>query len=133
MNHDPTRLLRTAFRANALFSAVSAVVLLVGDGLIAALLGAYDSLGLIHLVGVGLAGFAGFLLWLASRDVIDRGLAWGVILADLGWVAASWLAIGAGLTEGQGTWVVAIVADIVALFALVQFFALRRARPALGS
>ena len=128
MTSDSTRWLRTAFKANGAFSALSALVLLFGDGLVAALLGAFDALGEIHFVGVNLAIFAAFLFWLASREHISPRLAVAVIAADLLWVAASWIAIGAGMTSGQGAWVVAMVADVVALFAVLQYMGLRRAR-----
>ena len=68
MSQNSTRWLRTALKANGVFSALSALVLLLGDGLVAALLGAFDALGLIHFVGLGLAVFAVFLFWLATRD-----------------------------------------------------------------
>ncbi len=126
MTDDPSQLLRTAFKANAYFSAISASVLLIGDGLVAALLGAYDALGPIHFVGLNLAVFAGFLFWLARRDSIAPPIALAVIVADLLWVAASWVAIGGGLTTGQGSWAVGFVADIVLLFAIVQYVGLRR-------
>ena len=126
MTADPSQLLRTTFKANATFSAISAVVLLVGDGLVAALLGAYDALGPIHFVGLNLAVFAGFLFWLARRDRISPAITGAVIAADLLWVVASWIAIGSGMTRGQGSWVVGIVADIVLLFAIFQYVGLRR-------
>jgi len=124
---DSTAFLRKAFLANAAFSALSAAVFLIGDGLVAALLDAFDALGAIHFVGLNLAVFAAFLVWLSRRDAIPSGLAWAVIAADLAWVIASWVAIAAGLTSGQGTWAVAVVADIVTLFAVLQFVGVRRA------
>ena len=103
LDTDPTKRLRSALRANAFFSAFAALLLLAGDGLVAALLQAYDALGWIHLVGAVLAVFAAFLFWLASRDRIDPTLARAVIGLDLIWVAGSVLAIAVGLTSGQGT------------------------------
>ena len=126
MTGESTSLLRSAFRANAAFSALSAVVMIFADGMVAAVLDAYHALGAIHFVGLNLAVFAAFLVWLASRDEISPALARAVIAADLLWVLGSWVAIGAGMTSGQGTWAVAIVADIVALLAIVQFLGLRR-------
>jgi hypothetical protein len=126
MTQDSTHWLRTAFKANGAFSALSAAVLLLGDGLVAALLGAYDALGLIHFAGLNLAIFSAFLFWLATRESIAPALAKAVIAADLIWVAGSWVAIASGMTSGQGTWAVGIVADIVALFAVVQYLGLRR-------
>ena len=45
MSQDSTRWLRTTLKANGVFSALSALVLLLGDGLVAALLRAFDALG----------------------------------------------------------------------------------------
>jgi len=112
-------------KANGVFSALSALVLLLGDGLVAALLGAFDALGLIHFVGLGLAVFAVFLFWLATREQIAPALTKAVIAADLLWVAGSGLAIASDLTSGQGACAVAIVAGVVALLALFQTVALR--------
>jgi len=127
LDTDPTKKLRSALRANALFSAFAALVLLVGDGLVAALLQAYDALGRIHLFGAGLAIFAVFLFWLARRDRIDPNLARAVIGLDLLWVAGSVLAIAVGLTSGQGAGLVGTAAAIVFIVAIAQLQGLRRA------
>ncbi|MEE2664143.1 MAG: hypothetical protein VX681_08495 [Myxococcota bacterium] len=125
MSQDSTRWLRMALKANGVFSALSALVLLLGDGLVAALLGAFDALGRIHFVGLGLGVFAASLFWLATRDRIAPALTKAVIAADLLWVAGSGLAIATEMTSGQGTCAVAIVAGVVALLALAQGLALR--------
>ena len=129
MTDHPSQLLRTALKANAIFSALAASVLLIADGMVAALLGTYDALGTIHFVGLHLAVFAGSLFWLMRSDNIARPIVIAVIAADLLWVAASWVAIGSGTTSGQGSWAVGIVADIVLLLAIVQYVGLRRLQP----
>ena len=63
LNTDRSQSLRNALKANAIVAALSAVVLLIGDGLVAALLQAYDALGRIHLAGVVLAIFAACRFW----------------------------------------------------------------------
>lgn len=127
LDTDPAKGLRTALKANAAFSAAAAAVLLIGDGLVAALFQAYSALGLIHLVGVGLAIFALFVFWLARRNPIDPKLARAVIGLDLLWVAGSAIAIAVGLTSGQGSELLAAVAAIVFIVALAQLQGLRRA------
>ena len=129
MTDHPSQLLRTALKANAIFSALAASVLLIADGMVAALLGTYDALGTIHFVGLNLAVFAGILFWLMRSDNVARPIVIAVIAADLLWVAASWVAIGSGTTSGQGSWAVGIVADIVLLLAIVQYVGLRRLQP----
>ena len=127
LDSDPTKRLRSALRANAYFSAFAALLLLAGDGLVAALLQAYDALGLIHLVGFGLAIFAGFVFWLARRERIDPNLTRAVIGLDLLWVAGSVLAIAVGLTSGQGSGLVGLGAAVVFVVAIAQLQGLRRA------
>ena len=124
--NDPSNsnFLRNAFRANGAFSGLSGLVMLVADGMVAVVLDAYDALGAIRFVGLNLVVFSAFLFWLASRERIATALTWAVIGADLVWVLGSWLAIGAGMTSGGGTWAVAIVADIVLVFAILQWFGL---------
>jgi len=126
LDTDPATGLRTALKANAAFSAIAAAVLLIGDGLVAALLQAYTALGRIHLAGIGFALFAVFVFWLARRDPIDLKLTRAAIGLDLLWVAGSALAIAVGLTSGQGTGLVATTAAIVLVVAIAQLQGLRR-------
>jgi hypothetical protein len=130
MADDSSRLLRRALRANAVFSLLSGGFMLVADGLVAAILGAYTALGPIHFVGLNLVVFAGLLFWLASRDTIPAKAGLAVVGADLLWVLGSWGAMGAGWVTGQGWWAVAAVADVVLLFAIVQYVGVRRMRTA---
>jgi len=124
---DNASFLRKALRANAIFSGISGATFLIASGLVAVMLDAYDHIGRIHLVGASLVAFSGFLFYLASRDSIAEPVVIAVIAADALWVGGSWLAITAGMTSGGGTWAVAIVADIVTLFAILQWLGLRKA------
>ena len=123
---DPGRLLRIALRANAAFSLLSGGFMLIADGLVAAILGAYTALGAIHFVGANLVVFAAMLLWLASREEISPTFALAVVAADSLWVIGSWIAMAAGMVAGQGWWAVGVVADVVLLFAVVQYLGVRR-------
>ena len=73
--------------------------------------------------------FTTALLWLRSRPTMSPGLVRTVIALDLVWVFGSVAALllrdSPGLTVG-GAWSVAIGADIVALFVLLQYVGLRR-------
>ena len=120
--------LRKALRWNAIFSGISGATFLIASGLVAVMLDAYDHIGKIHLVGANLLAFSGFLFYLASRASIAEPIVIAVIAADALWVGGSWLAIAAGMTSGGGTWAVAVVADIVALFAILQWLGLRKAK-----
>lgn len=129
----PDRLLRIALRANAAFSLLFGGFMLVADGLVAAILGAYTALGAIHFVGANLVAFAAMLLWLASREQISPTLALAVVAADGLWVAGSWIAMAAGLVTGQGWWAVGFVADVVLLLAVVQYLGVRRLQRAVAT
>lgn len=130
MADDPSRLLRRALRGNAVFSLLSGGFMLVADGLVAAILGAYTALGPIHFVGINLVLFSGLLFWLGSRDVIPENAALAVVGADLAWVLGSWVAMAGGWVSGQGWWAVGAVADVVLIFAVVQYLGVRRLRAA---
>jgi uncharacterized membrane protein (UPF0136 family) len=123
---DNSQFLRKAFRANAIFSAISGIVFVVANGLVAAILNAYEAIGLIQIVGANLLAFSVALFFLASREEIARPLTLAVIAADGVWVLGSWLAVAAGLTSGGGMWAVLTVADIVLLFAILQWLGLRK-------
>jgi hypothetical protein len=126
----PDRLLRIALRANAAFSLLSGGFMLVADGLVAAILGAYTALSAIHFVGANLVVFAAMLLWLASREQISPTLALAVVAADGLWVIGSWIAMAAGMVTGQAWWAVGVVANVILLFAVVQYLGVRRLQQA---
>ena len=125
--NNPSRLLRLALRSNAVFSALSAIVFTAASGAIASFLGFLPTQQ-VFLLGVQLAVFAVWLAWLSTRAAVPRWQVWLIIALDVLWVAGSFqlvLASPSGLTVG-GKWVVGMIADIVALLALLQFLGLRR-------
>ena len=124
---DPARWLRLSLRANAIFSAVSGSGMLFAASAIAGLLGIEQTL-LVRITGVNLLGFAALLVWLASREVIKPSLAMAVVVADLLWVAGSAALLPAGVFSTTGNWLVAGVADVVLLFAILQYVGIRRMR-----
>ncbi len=126
--NDPrARLLRGALRGNAFFSATSGLILFAFGGSVASFLGAANATEMLALGGQ-LAIFAAWLAWLSSRSVISRWQVALVIALDLVWVAgsaATLLSPPPALTMG-GKWAIAFVADVVGLFAILQFVGLRR-------
>lgn len=124
---NPSRLLRLALRSNAVFSALSAIVFTVASGAIASFLGFLPTQQ-VFLLGVQLAVFAVWLAWLSTRAAVPRWQIWLIIALDVLWVAGSFpllLAPPAELTVG-GKWAIALVADVVGLFAILQFVGLRK-------
>ncbi|CAN5826735.1 hypothetical protein BH23CHL2_BH23CHL2_09030 [soil metagenome] len=120
-------LLRRALVGNALFSAVAGTVMILGTSRIS------DFTGLTPgwvpaAIGVGVLIWAVAVGWIARREEIQPWKAWLVIGGDLAWVVASYAVIVAGKPEltTAGVWTVGILAEVVALFAIVQYLGLRR-------
>ncbi|MCI0488605.1 MAG: hypothetical protein L0229_18615 [Blastocatellia bacterium] len=124
-NGPKSNMLRLALRANGVFSALSGAVLIVASDYVTALIGIEASL---VPTGVLLLGFAAGLLWNARREVINRTEAWIAVALDLAWVIGTAGLIFAGVFNSTGNWVVALVGDVVLLFAVLQFLGLRRLR-----
>lgn len=123
------RLIRRALAGNALFSALSGAVFIAGSGPISRFTG-LEPAWVPAVIGVGVVGWAGLIFSLRRRDTLQPLWVKEIIAGDLAWVAASlgilltgWL----GLTTA-GAWTVAILAEIVGLFAIAQYVGLRRMR-----
>ena len=119
--------LQRVLQADALFGAMSGLALTFASGPISDFLGLNRPLVLVGL-GLGLMAWAVFLFMQAAQETVRPGLVWLVIEANLLWVVASgvilftnWLPL-----TTAGWWAVAIVADIVAVFAILQFYGLRK-------
>lgn len=126
---DRSQLLRWAFRGNAIFSTLSAVVFMAAAEPIASLAKNLPPKQVFFL-GPQLAVFAAWMLWLSWRAVIPRWQVWLIIALDILWVVGSFgvlLAPPPALMPG-GKLAIGLVADVVALFALLQFLGLRRLR-----
>jgi len=128
---DRSMLLRRALQANAGFSALSAFTLLAFAGPASRVLGAMQP-GDLFLLGMQLAVFSAWVLWLSLRPAIPRWQTIAVIALDALWVAGSAAVLVAPpppLTAG-GKWAVALVALAVLTFADLQFLGLRRLQAA---
>lgn len=120
-------LLRNTLRANALFSLLSGAAFVLAPKLIGAFIGLPYPVAFI-VVGVGLLPFAYAVYRVSGAEPITAKAARTIIILDVSWVLLSalllWL-LWAQLTVA-GRWFVVLQADIVALFAIVQFVGLRR-------
>lgn len=124
-----SQLLRRTLQIDAAFEAILGAVLIVDATPIAAFLG-LDVPGVLTLLGIILLVTAAALFWIAGQEPIDRRLAAAVAILNADWVIASAVVLFVGwlpLTN-EGKWAIAILADIVAIFALLQFYALWRRR-----
>ena len=122
-----SNLLRNAPRGNALFSGLSGIVSLLAAQSLATFTGLQEPLVFVVL-GVVLILFAIDLIWIASPDIINRRIAVAVILLDAVWVAGSVIILLFDLVPltVAGRWTIALLAEVVALFAILQTIGLRR-------
>ncbi len=120
-------LLRRALAGNGIFSLVSGFGLMAAASSLAAVMGV-DGPAALQFVGAILVPYGAFLLWAASQRPINRTIALSAILLDIAWVFGSLLLLLTALVafSPAGKWIVAILADVVALFAIAQYIGLRR-------
>jgi hypothetical protein len=123
---DKNSKLHIAMRSNAIFCDVSGFVMILAAKPINQFLGLQNPAILVGL-GIGLIAWALMLFWGSTQEEIPTWLAWLAIDGDLAWVVGSAviLFLPAITLSMAGKWTVAIVADIVLVFAIWQFFAFR--------
>ena len=122
---DKQRLLRSALQGNASFSMVSGALILAMNRTLVEFLGLPSSSSLTPL-GVGLLGYGAWLLWNARREEIKIVEAWIAVILDIVWVVGSYALLFAVRFSIGGKWAVAVVAELVFLFAVMQWLGLRR-------
>jgi len=122
---DKQKLLRKALQGNALFSTISGALILAINRTLVQFLGLPSSASLTPL-GIGLLGYAGWLWWNARREKIRTVDAWMAVTLDMVWVVGSYALLFAVRFSSSGRWVVALVAEVVLLFAVMQWLGLRR-------
>jgi hypothetical protein len=119
--------LRRVLQANGLFSAMSGLILTFAAGPVSSFLG-LDMPFVLAAIGISLLFYAFGLFQTAARDPLNRQFVMMAIILDIAWVAGSALILFTpwiSLTV-SGWWDIAIVADIVAVFAALQYYGLRR-------
>ena len=129
VSKDPSRLLQTALRANAIFCCLSGVTLLGFSAVIGGWLGLERRLPLT-IVGGLLLVYAVSLVLYAGRRTIRLTEAWTAIGSDLAWVigTAALLWVAPDLFSPTGKLIVIVVALLVGVFALFQFLGVRQLR-----
>jgi hypothetical protein len=125
----PSNLLRQAVRGNSIFSFVSGAVFLLDSGPIAALLGVPNAAAVISIMGLGIVIFAAFLFFSTMKTIYVR-LGRVVFALDAFWVIASLLILVTDTfsLSPSGKWLVLILADVVLVFAVLEYLGLRRLR-----
>ena len=120
-----TTFLRKALMGNALFSTLSGLTILLAQGSVLRILGLSSSVNLL-ILGVGLIVFAATLVINARKQQVKKSDALIAVLMDVAWVIGSWVLIFVVPFSTGGKWVVGLVAEIVLLFAVLQFVGIRR-------
>lgn len=123
---DDARRLRIALNANALFSGLCGLALMIVPGAWAELIG-LPWPWVLGALGFGLVCFAAVAAHAAADVFARRPMITVVVGADVLWVAASPIAIltGAGTLTASGQGLIALVALIVAALAAAQWTGLR--------
>jgi hypothetical protein len=122
-----TRLLRNTLTVNAVATAASGAALALGAVPLARVVGLPGPWPLLAF-GAALVAFA-LYVWRVRREPVDLAQARAVFVMDVAYVVASF-ALVAGwpqLLSPLGRLGVALLADVVAVFALFEFVGLRRA------
>ena len=119
--------LRKSLFANALFTTLCGLGLVIASGTLAHVIGAVGSTELI-VVGVVLLFYAADLARTGFGTQIPRGRIYYFIVLDLLWVIGSAVILwGISLPfTAAGQWIIVLIADGVGLFAVLQYIGLRR-------
>src|SRR5262245_16489332 len=129
MSTTNSSLLRNTLYGNSVFSFLSGLTCIFFATAIANFLGLSASWIILALGGALI--LYGIEIFLGARsNPVHKGIATFAVYADLTWVLASVLLIFANLVDftTAGKWAIAIVADIVLVFAILQFVGLRRSK-----
>ncbi len=125
ISYIDTRFLRRALQANGVFSGISGLLMMLAAGPLSELIGLSISSILIG-VGAGLIFYAIGLFRNASSALINRTEAYLAVVMDLAWVVGSAVVIFLGVLTTTGNWMVAVVADIVLMFGILQGYGLKK-------
>ena len=129
-SNDRQRWLRNSLLGNAVFSTLSGLTFVLAGGAVANFIG-LEQVALVRAAGIGLLGFAGYVAFVATRSEIDRKAAFAIVIGDLSWVAGTVPVVMLDILSANGMIAAVVVADIVLLFAVLQYFGIRRVRRSL--
>jgi len=127
MSTNNSSLLRNALYGNSIFCSTSGLAFAIFAKPIAVFLGLSAS-WVILVLGIGLVLYGIQVFASARAETINHEFAKFVISADIAWVVGSVILIftNLGAFTVAGKWGIATVADIVLVFAIVQFVGLSR-------
>ncbi len=127
------KMLKRVLRANAIFSGIFGLVFIFDAGPLEDFMGLNSSLGadassILIGIGISLLLFSAGLFINTSRNEMNLKEVYATIVLDVAWVAGSAILLFANLVQFTtgGWWFVAILADVVSIFAILQFYFLRK-------
>jgi len=118
-------LLKKALTGKAMFSVGSGGGILFANRWLVKFLGLPEKVSLT-ILGISLIGYAALLGLDVRRPRIRISNAWIAVIMDVLWVVGSYGLIFAVPFSVSGKWVVAIVAELVLAFAVLQWLGIRR-------
>lgn len=124
---DKAQLLRSALLGNSIFCVLSGLDFALFSRPVADFLG-LSSPTVILVLGVGLIAYALVVFIQARAQPLSLPFARFAIVADVLWVIGSAALIFTSMVAftTAGKWAIAIIADIVLVFAILQYIGLRR-------
>jgi hypothetical protein len=124
---DGVTLLTKTLRADGAFALFAGLILVVGADPLADQIELSQAIALVAL-GVVLLGYAAILFFVAGRSIEQAGAKLAIILNIL-WVIVSYagLIFGWFPVNSAGKWAIALIAEAVLIFAIIEYIALRRA------
>jgi len=126
----PSDLLRRTLRGNSIFSFISGLIFIVASAPIASFLGIADNSLIVAILGIVILGFAAVVWTIQAKPILDPQAGFAIFVLDVIWVTISLIILmtDAFSLSTEGRWAILIVADIVAVFAVLEFVGLRRLR-----
>jgi hypothetical protein len=124
-----SNLLKRVLLANSVFSTLSGIICIIAAPALTTFLGLPTTIPMF-ILGVLLLLFAFDVYLIAKRTPIEKNKATIVLIADILWVIASAVLLIADPFSftTQGRWAILILADVVAVFAILEFIGLRAER-----
>lgn len=124
---DSSHFLRQALRGNAIFSGISGLTSLLAASSLTNFTG-IEQTAVFPILGLILIPYGLLLFWVARQPVLNVRLAKTAVVLDILWVIGSIILLIGGwlpLTLA-GKWTIALLAEAVATFAILQTIGLRR-------
>lgn len=127
---SPTTFLRRALVLDAVASGATALLTILGAGLLADLLGLPATL--LRIAGLIMVPFIALVVWAALRQPAPTGAVWAIIVMNGLWVLASIGLLVSGKVDPTALGYVFVLGQAlaVAVFAELQVMGLRRATAA---